>query len=115
MNHGLSERQLGVLKRILSLYADEITRVELFGSRATGAWRDNSDVDLVLRGDLKKRQIDRLWTLFHESSLPFSVDVKSYERTAWPPLRAHMDKVAAPLFTQEELKAVPREAETSEV
>ena len=37
MNHGLSERQLGVFKRILSLYADEITRVELFGSRTTGA------------------------------------------------------------------------------
>ena len=115
MNHGLSERQLGVLKRILSLYADEITRVELFGSRATGAWRDNSDVDLVLRGDLKEKQLNRLRTLFHESGLPFSVDVKSYERTARPPHRAHMDKVAAPLFTQEELKAVPRETEAPEV
>ena len=64
---------------------------------------------------MKEKQINRLWTLFHESGLPFNVDVKSYERTAWPPLRAHMDKVAAPLFTQEELKAVPRETKAPEV
>ena len=110
MNHGLSGRQLEALKRILSLCAEEITRVDLFGSRASGGWRDNSDVDLVLRGDLKEKQIDRLWTLFQESSLPFSVDVKSYERTAWPPLRARMDVAARPLFTQEELRAAAREA-----
>ena len=115
MNHGLSERQLTVLKQILSLFADEISSVDLFGSRATGDYRPNSDIDLVLRGGIREKQIDRLWTLFHESNLPVSVDVKSYELTTYPPLKAHMDKVCKPLFTQQDLKAVTRKSETLEV
>ncbi len=115
MNHGLSDRQLTVLKQILSLFADEITSVDLFGSRATGDYRPNSDVDLVLRGGIEEKQIDRLCTLFQESNLPFSVDVKSYELTTYPPLRAHMDKVCKTLFTQQDLKTVTRKSEASGV
>ena len=115
MNHGLSDRQLMVLKQILSLYAEEIASVELFGSRASGDYRPNSDVDLVLRGAIEEKHIDRLWTMFHESNLPFSVDVKSYEMTTYPLLKAHMDKVCKPLFSQQDLKAVTRKPETSGV
>lgn len=115
MNHGLSDRQLAVLKQILALYAEEIASVDLFGSRATGDYRPNSDVDLVLRGSIKEKQIDRLWTLFHESNLPVSVDVKSYELTTYPPLKAHMDKVCKTLFTQQDLKEVTRKPEASGV
>ncbi len=115
MNHGLSNRHLTILKQILSPYAEEITSVELFGSRATGGYRPNSDVDLVLRGVLEEKHIDRLWTMFHESSLPFSVDVKSYELTTYPPLKAHMDKICKPLFSRQELRAVARKPEASGV
>ena len=115
MKHGLSDRQLTVLREILGLYAEEIASVDLFGSRATGDYRPNSDVDLVVRGTLKEKQIDRLWSMFQESSLPFSVDVKSYDLTTYPPLKAHMDKVSKLLFTQQDLKAVTRKSETSRV
>ncbi len=115
MNHGLSDRQLTVLKEILAIYADEIVSAELFGSRATGDYRPNSDVDLVLRGGIREKQIDRLWTMFQESNLPFSVDVKGYELTTYPPLKAHIDKVCKPLFTQQDLKAVTRKSEASGV
>ena len=70
----------------------------MFGSRATGAWRPNSDLDLLLHGDLDHRAIDRLWTLFHESNLPFTVDVTSYDLTTHEPLREHMNRVRRPLF-----------------
>ena len=103
MNHGLTERQLRTIKGILALYSDEITRADLFGSRAMGNYRANSDIDIVLRGDIREESVDRMWTLFQESSLPVSVDVASYELTTYPPLRAHIDKVAKPLFTQDEL------------
>ena len=104
MDHGLTRKQLCTIRRILSPYADAITQVDLFGSRATGAYRPNSDIDLLLHGTLDQRAIDHLWTLFHESNLPISVDVKSYELTTYPPLKAHMDEVRQPLFSQQELK-----------
>jgi hypothetical protein len=37
--HGLSERHIGIIRAILAPYADRIERVDLFGSRATGAYR----------------------------------------------------------------------------
>ena len=103
MNHGLTPRQLAVIKGILRPYADRLVRVDLFGSRATGNWRPNSDIDLALYGRLEEKDVDRLRTLFLESSLPVAVDVKQYERTAYPPLRAHMDAVRQCLFTHAEL------------
>ena len=98
--HGLSSRQLATIRRVLEPWADRITAVDVFGSRATGSWRPNSDLDLLLHGDLDQRAIDRLWTLFHESNLPFAVDVTSYDLTSHEPLREHMDRVRKPLFGQ---------------
>lgn len=97
-DHGLSSRQLATVRSILEPWADRITAVDVFGSRATGVYRPNSDLDLLLHGDLDDRAIDRLWTLFHESSLPFAVDVTSYDLTTYEPLRKHMDRVRRPLF-----------------
>ena len=97
-DHGLSRKQLATVSQILAPWADRITAVEVFGSRATGAYRPNSDLDLLLHGTLEQRTIDRLWTLFHESNLPFAVDVKSYDLITYEPLRNHMDRVRRPLF-----------------
>lgn len=104
MDHGLTAKQLLTIKRILAPYADAITRVDLFGSRATGACRPDSDIDLVLHGQLGEKAVDRLWTLFHESNLPVTVDVMSYDLTTYQPLKAHMDEVRQPLFTRLDLK-----------
>ena len=98
LDHGLSPRQIATVRRILEPWAGRITAVGVFGSRATGAYRANSDLDLLLHGDLDQRAIDRLWTLFHESNLPFAVDVNSYDLTTHEPLREHMDRVRRPLF-----------------
>jgi len=78
MDHGLTARNLATIGEILATYAEEITQVDLFGSRATGGYRDNSDVDILLHGGIGQREIDHLWTLFQEINLPLSVHIKSY-------------------------------------
>lgn len=104
LNHGLSDASLALLAGTIAQCGEGVTRVDVFGSRATGTYRTNSDIDLVLHGDVTDATIDRLRTLFLESSLPLSVDVTSYER-AYPPLRRHIDAVARCLFSVEDLKA----------
>ncbi|PCJ55920.1 MAG: nucleotidyltransferase [Candidatus Hydrogenedentota bacterium] len=111
MNHGLTSHNLEVIGGILGTLAPKITQVDLFGSRSTGNYRPNSDVDILLHGNLNQEEIDRLWTLFHESNLPLSVDITSYELTHYAPLKAHMDRVRKTLFTQQEL--LDFQAETS--
>ena len=92
-----------VLRDILARYADRIDRVGLFGSRATGAARRNSDIDLVVYGRLDAAGIDRLWTLFEDSPLSVSVDVVAYADDLYPPLRRHIDAMSLPLFSHADL------------
>ena len=101
--HGLNKRQLGLISEIIKDVAPAVESVALFGSRATGTYRSYSDIDLVLYGKLDEATIDRLWTCFQESSLPFKVDVKAYElinhpSLNHPSLKEHIDRFARPLF-----------------
>ena len=101
--HGLTARHLGIIRDILSPYASHIVRVDLFGSRATGKYADNSDIDLVLHGDFDSKTVDRLWTLFHESSLPYKVDVQAYNLIKRQSLKKRMDEARLTLLYQQDL------------
>ena len=96
-SHGLSLPELSLIKNILHTNAD-ITRVGVFGSRANGKYKDYSDIDLVLYGDLDERAISRINTLFDESSIGLSVDVKGYSTIEYPPLKRHIDESVKILF-----------------
>ena len=100
--HGLSDSQLQTIKNILRECPAPVESVSLFGSRATGTYKSNSDIDLVLYGDIDSASIDKLWTLFHESNLPYNVDVNAYQLVHDP---EHIDSRAKALFTQAELES----------
>ncbi len=98
--HQLNRHQLETLRAILEPFAPRITEAALFGSRATGAAKTYSDIDLVLYGPLTEADVDRLRTLFTESSLSIGVDVVAYGLLGELPLKAHIDAVKRPLFSQ---------------
>jgi predicted nucleotidyltransferase len=98
-NHGLTPSDLGTIKSILSPWADAIDHVDLFGSRAKGTYKNYSDIDLVLYGDsLNQTTINRLWTLFSESALPYKVDIVAYHLVTNPAFKAHIDQYHRPLL-----------------
>lgn len=105
-DHGLSDRQVSIIRDVLSGLSDRFDRVGLFGSRATGRARPASDIDLVVFGARDPRLTDTLFTLLDESGLPMTVDVVDYDRIDHPPLRQHIDAVVQPLFTAEELRGL---------
>lgn len=102
--HGLTSEQITVISQIFEPFADKIEIVGLFGSRAQGTYRDNSDIDLVVKGTLNEKDIDRLYTLFDESILPFQVDINAYNLLDYAPLKDHIDAVFLPLLTQQDLQ-----------
>jgi len=106
-NHGLDSNQLNIIRSILSPYAEYIDLAGLFGSRATGSYRPNSDIDMVLYGQIDEETTDRIWTIFDESLLPVKVDINTYDLIKYPPLKAHIDSVMEPLFTKEDLMEKP--------
>jgi uncharacterized protein len=102
--HDLSAQQLAELARVLAPFAGQIDSVALFGSRATGTARPNSDIDLVLYGDVPAASVDRLWTLFDGSALALKVDVLAYSQIVTPALKAHIDAVGQVLFNKAALR-----------
>lgn len=103
IDHGLSSRQMAIIHDVLAPYGQRIRQVGVFGSRATGKARANSDVDLVLYGDVDEPTLDRIRTLFGESALAITVDVNAYGLISHGPLKQHIDAVMQPLFTRDEL------------
>ena len=103
-DHGLSDAELTTINSILSDYWPKIEKACLFGSRACGQYQTYSDIDLVLYGNLQEREVDRIYTLFDESSLGLRVDVQAYQHIQYPPLRRHIDAMAKVLFTRQEIK-----------
>lgn len=101
--HQLSSDQVATLRRILAPFAKKVELAGLFGSRATGKARPNSDIDLVLYGALDEALVNRIWTLCDESGLALKVDVNAYDLITHRGLKAHIDQVMQPLFTKEEL------------
>ncbi|AFY60257.1 nucleotidyltransferase family protein [Synechococcus sp. PCC 6312] len=95
---GLSDSNRAIIQGILAPFSARLEVVAVFGSRAQGQYRPNSDLDLALYGNITETDCDRLWTLFQDSPLPFSVDIIPYNRINHPPLRHHIDLVARPLL-----------------
>ena len=101
--HGLTAAQIAALRSALAPHADRIERVDLFGSRATGRARPNSEVDLVIRGDVDEALVDRLRTLFAEAPIALTVDIVADGLVDSPGLAAHIARVRRPLFTRADL------------
>ena len=102
---GLSGRDRDSLRAIPTEFGDGIDEVALFGSRATGRARADSDIDLVIHGRLDEADVDRLWTLFDDGPISVSVDPIAYGDEPCPPLRRHIDRTRQVLFTGEQLRA----------
>jgi predicted nucleotidyltransferase len=102
-SHGLKGSEIKIIKDIFALFRSKITNVALFGSRATGKFRNNSDIDLVVYGEIGEGDVDRIWTLFDNCNLAYKVDIVGYNLITNPELKIHIDKFMVPLFTQADL------------
>jgi predicted nucleotidyltransferase len=102
-DHGLTPHHEKIIKDILKHFAFKIDQVCLFGSRATGHYRDNSDIDMVIYGTITEKDIDVLRTSFDESSLPLKVDLVAYHLITYDPFKKHIDDVMKPLFSKDDL------------
>ena len=73
---------LRIVHDVLARHLPDDVRVWVFGSRATWATKDSSDLDLALEGDgeIPARSLSALEAAFEDSDLPYSVDVVDVKR-----------------------------------
>lgn len=90
-------------KKILEIFQSnsQISEVILFGSRAKGAFREGSDIDIAIKGsNLTFESKDAILLLYDKLFLPWKLDIVLYESIQEPELKAHIDRAGQALFSR---------------
>lgn len=92
VDDGLAPRHRKMLLDILTAHP-RVQRVVLFGSRATGQWRPESDIDLAVFGEsLDWRDLGKLILAIEETTVPWKVDLILGGEVAKEALRRHIER-----------------------
>ena len=100
---GLKQSDLTYIIKTLSRF-DTINKAIIFGSRAKGNYRNGSDVDIAIKGDIDFRTVARLSYLLNEESfMPYRFDIVNYNRTKHSKLKEHIDRVGIIIYAKDML------------
>lgn len=89
---GLSEGAYNKIAKLLNQFP-EFEKVQIFGSRALGTFREGSDIDLVVFGGHISREALRRFKIFYDDlNLPYQMDLIHYESIDNPALKKHIDE-----------------------
>jgi predicted nucleotidyltransferase len=78
-----------------------VREVALYGSRAKGTYRPESDIDLALVGIDDDVQAEAVADELDELPLPYRFDVKAYGGIRCGPLREHIVRVGISLYRRD--------------
>lgn len=94
---GLTQQQIDAITTLLASYS-EVKEVKLFGSRAKGTFKNNSDIDLAIMNEVSSQELIDLSTAFADSDIPFKVDIIGYHFHIPEELKEHIDRVGKPFW-----------------
>ncbi|BBB90016.1 MAG TPA: nucleotidyltransferase domain-containing protein [Methylomusa anaerophila] len=106
MKYGLTEKHLQEIISILKKYP-KVTEAFIFGSRAMGNYKQGSDVDIALKGEVSTSDAATIKDdLEEETFLPFFFDVVAYNRINNQSLKEHIDTHGVKFYTNEEFTSI---------
>ena len=100
MKFGLSDQTIEMLQTTFRSHP-EVTRVQIFGSRALGNFRDNSDIDLALWDNIDEKLLATLMAKLDDLPLPYQFDLQVYSAITHQPLREHIAKFGKDIYVKE--------------
>ena len=100
---GLSKEILDLLYTIFNKYPD-ISKVVLFGSRAKGTAKHNSDIDLAIYGIDDDLLIEMIAMELEELPLPYKFDVKAFNSIKNLALSKHIERIGINVFKSDRYK-----------
>jgi predicted nucleotidyltransferase len=93
----LQPAELDIIRAVFARHP-EITTVKLFGSRAKGTERPESDVDLALWGEVDDLAAESIAAELDDLPLPYHYDVKPFASIKLQSLRDHIERVGITIF-----------------
>ena len=99
---GLTEKEISLMKTVFEKYS-EVVKVKIYGSRAMGNHRANSDVDFALWGEIDRHLVGKISRELDELPLPYTYDVTDYASVDHEALKRHIDKFGKVFFNRESI------------
>lgn len=90
MKYGLSENTYEEIKQIVEKYSNYEFRV--YGSRARGDFKENSDIDIAIMGNISEKERFTILNDFDLLNIPYMIDVVFYEEIEKQELKQAIDK-----------------------
>ena len=98
MKYGLSDRTLRKIHEVFRHYP-QIEKAILYGSRATGTYRNGSDIDLTLCGpELTHSLLSRLDTELDDLLLPYTIDLCIFDGIRNPKMVEQIQRVGVNFY-----------------
>jgi len=94
---GLTPAEIGQLTAVLGHFP-KVEQAVLFGSRAKGTARANSDIDLALYGDINDLTVEQIALEMDELPLPYLFDIKAIATLKNPALIDHIQRVGLKIY-----------------
>ena len=98
MKYGLSDRTLHKIHGVFSHYP-QVERAILYGSRATGTYRNGSDIDLTLCGTALTHSIlSQIDTELDDLLLPYTIDLSIFHQISNPAMVEQIQRVGVNFY-----------------
>ncbi len=109
----MSGLELSVQRAIAEVlrHRPEVKEARLFGSRAKGTERPESDIDIALFGDLDRFAAEAIAAELDELPFPYRFDVQAFGAIQSPALKGHIDRVGTTIYRAEAAGAAEDDGE----
>jgi predicted nucleotidyltransferase len=98
---GLPDHAVEKMRAVFSKHPG-VERVVLYGSRAKGNYKNGSDIDLTVMGDIAFRELLHIDTELDDLLLPWMIDISLFNQIHNPDLIAHISRVGAVFYEADE-------------
>lgn len=100
MKFGLEQHTIDDIVAILKQYP-KIDKATIFGSRAKGNYRPDSDIDIAIKGqDIAYKDVINISVKIDDLNIGLSVDLLNYHTIKEPALKEHIDRVGIEFYSR---------------
>lgn len=100
MKFGLEQHIIDKLITVFEQHS-KVDKAVVFGSRAKGNYRPDSDIDIAIKGqDLNTDDIIAMSVAFEEKGITHKIDLINYHSIKEPELKAHIDRVGIEFYSR---------------
>ena len=98
MDYGLKQQELESIKQILSSYS-EVEKAIIYGSRAKGTHKPNSDIDISLMGsELTLGILNQISWKLDDLLLPYTFDLSNFHQINNVALVEHIERIGKVIY-----------------